>query len=102
MNAVFGRKWLEGLPLAPTPVGAFCGWCEESIEEGDEGEIMPLLGAGGTVGASVYHRECQVRAVVGSVGHQSGKCSCFGGTEEDPPGMTRREAARAAMRLARF
>ena len=37
--------------------------------------------------------------VVGSVGHQLGRCSCFGGDEDDPPGMTVREAALAAVDL---
>jgi hypothetical protein len=50
-------------------------------------------------GASPVHRECLVRMVVGSVGHQLRRCSCFGGGEEDPPGMTPREAARAALEL---
>ena len=101
MNAVFGRQWLEDLPLVPTPVGALCGWCGEAIALGDDGEIIPHQD-GQTARDIAHHRECRVRAIVGSVGHQLGKCSCFGGTEEDPPGMTRREAARAAMKLARF
>jgi hypothetical protein len=33
---------------------------------------------------------------LGSVGHQKGTCSCHGGTEEDPPEMTKRQAAVAA------
>jgi hypothetical protein len=47
----------------------------------------------------VVHAECDLRAIAGSVGHQLGRCSCFGGDEEDPPGMTKREAARAAAAL---
>lgn len=43
------------------------------------------------------HLECWVRAGVGSVGHLRGRCSCYGGTEEDPDGLTLREAARAAV-----
>lgn len=43
-----------------------------------------------------YHYECGVRCAVGSVAHQRGQCSCYGGSEEDPPEMTRREAAIAA------
>jgi hypothetical protein len=42
------------------------------------------------------HRECWTRMIVGSVGHQSGRCPCYGGSYEDPPGMTKREAAQAA------
>jgi hypothetical protein len=39
------------------------------------------------------HNECLVRAVAGSAAHQLGECSCFGGSREDPPGMTIRQAA---------
>jgi hypothetical protein len=45
---------------------------------------------------SCFHLECWIRATVGSLGHQQGRCACFGGTADDPPGHTRREAARAA------
>jgi len=45
------------------------------------------------------HYECQLRGIVGSVGHQRGLCSCRGGpgTMDDPPGVSKREAARAAV-----
>jgi hypothetical protein len=36
---------------------------------------------------------------IGSVGHQTCRCACFGGTEEDPPGMTKRMAALSAFKL---
>jgi hypothetical protein len=51
----------------------------------------------------VAHRECEMRAVLGSVAHLERRCGCFvpGSTENDPPGMTRREAARAAVALWR-
>lgn len=43
------------------------------------------------------HLACLIRSVVGSVGHQQGTCSCYGGlTDGDPDGMTPREAAHAA------
>jgi hypothetical protein len=47
------------------------------------------------------HRECGFRQVGGSVAHLSGFCSCFvpGSNAGDPPGMTKRQAARAALDL---
>lgn len=69
---------------------AACFWCKEEVLPGEESPI-PLNGHRGNA-----HRECMVRSVAGSVGHQSGRCSCYGGEEEDPPGMTLREASRAA------
>jgi hypothetical protein len=70
-----------------------CQWCDEPVTELE----LRLGGAEATLWGQVTHIECGLRSVVGSVGHQAHRCSCHGGTEEDPPGMTRREAARAAM-----
>lgn len=64
-----------------------CAWCDEPVLEGER--LAPNY-------AQPTHYECGLRGVLGSVGHQRRRCSCFGGDEEDPPGMTRREAARAA------
>lgn len=64
-----------------------CILCGERITPADELAMMFI---------EPVHFECGVRAIAGSVGHQQGRCSCFGGTEEDPPGMTRRQAAQAA------
>lgn len=44
------------------------------------------------------HWECAIRAVVGGVNHQKGLCMCCGNLAmpPDPPGLTRREAAKEA------
>jgi hypothetical protein len=73
----------------PTPVGERCTLCGEPIDAGDTGTINLL--------DQVIHYECQLRSVIGSVGHLRRACSCYGGTEEDPPGMTYREAALATV-----
>jgi hypothetical protein len=67
-----------------------CQYCGEEIAAA--GEPFAVVNEG----AAWLHRECMVRMIVGSVGHQRRTCSCFGGAEEDPEGVTRREAARAA------
>ncbi len=56
------------------------------------GEQSPIKG-------SDMHRECGMRCIIGSVGHLKGRCSCYGGMESDPPEMTLREAAKAAIAL---
>jgi hypothetical protein len=33
----------------------------------------------------IYHYECTIRMVMGSVAHQRRECSCFGGVGEDDP-----------------
>lgn len=84
-----GRKDYE--VQVETPVGAICTLCEEAVGESDIGSI--------TRGMGVAHYECTLRMAVGSVGHQLHQCSCYGGTAEDPEGMSRREAAIAAAQL---
>jgi len=84
--------------MVAAPVQAACLYCEELIATDDSGVFMMYLTVDGPRRVP-EHRECFLRHVFGSVGHQRGKCSCYGGTEEDPEGMTKREAARAAVRL---
>ena len=108
-----------------TPVGEDCLACDEPIEDGDQGILAPCLEAprGTTeelerlIGQAVenlvnkiggaalnvldtrpIHYECHMRQVLGGVNHQDGNCYCQGGTmEPDPPGLSAREAARAAL-----
>lgn len=87
------------LEVVPTPVGEPCLYCQEPILAPDIGFIVPHLDETGPRDAA-QHRECMLRHLFGSVGHQMKKCSCYSGTEEDPPGMTPRQAASAAMDLA--
>lgn len=106
------RPWGIGLDvpdmMAPTPEGAVCGHCEEPIAAGDSGVTIPFVGVEGDGCRATFvrgkdggpdlalHRECHIRSLVGSVGHQRSKCGCAGGSEGDPPGFSKREAARAA------
>lgn len=84
------------------PVGMACCWCEEPIAPGDSGVTMPLVAAH-TVGTAVYHQECFMRTVVGSVGHQLKLCSCYRGADAsedcEPPEQSKREQAKAAWTL---
>jgi hypothetical protein len=45
----------------PTPVGNICVWCQEAVQEGDNGRIAPT--------GFTEHRECSLRGVVGGIGH---------------------------------
>jgi hypothetical protein len=71
-----------------------CAYCDEEIGDGDS--VMPFNN-----GEVLMHRNCGLRGITGCVAHLNRTCSCFvpGSTELDPPGMTRREAADAAVRL---
>ena len=64
-----------------------CLWCDEMVVSGD---LRHSLFPG-------YHYACAVRTVLGSIGHVKGTCSCNvkdGTHEDDPPGLTKRQAAR--------
>lgn len=122
MRGYFG-DFATGLPAGfrdleqmPTPVGCCCGHCEEEIDDGDDGVVVPFwTGDGGLIlridedgvghklegePVLVFHYECSFRSICGGVNHQLGRCHCCGGTEDpDPPHLTRREAALAATRL---
>lgn len=67
----------------------FCKHCEELIEPGDL--VSPVQGG-------EFHFECGFR-LLGSLAHWQKRCGCYvpGSTEGDPPGMTVRQAAQAAL-----
>lgn len=90
----------QGSVSGPTVERGPCLWCEEPVSAGERAEATVLVSEGGPT-MRWRHWECAARAALGSVGHQMGRCSCHGGTEEDPPGLTRRQAAQAAWDLAR-
>src|SRR6185312_6492 len=76
-----------------------CFRCDEWIAPTDPAVAQSLISEEGPA-CIAYHYECHARMVLGSLGHQQGRCSCFGGTDEDPPEMTTREAAKAALAFA--
>lgn len=86
----FGESW--GAPCcdpadhARTPVGEACAFCEEPIADGDRGFATGLP----------THLECTLRSVLGSVAHIEGRCSCFGGDDDDEE-LSARESAYAAV-----
>lgn len=97
----FGAKhdapaWDYAEPVA-TPVGEKCKWCGEPILEGEAGVCFPqvYIVVGGIELREwlAYHLECHLRQVLGSYGHLTKQCSCHGGSLEDPPELSRRQAA---------
>jgi hypothetical protein len=61
-----------------------CTYCEEPLLPEEQGKMEGV------------HVECAIRAVMGSAAHQLGECRCNGGSREDPPGVSKREAAKLA------
>jgi hypothetical protein len=76
-----------------------CPHCGEPVVAEERSSPEPTLTVWGDM-----HRECAHRSILGSVAHIERRCSCYvpGSTESDPPGMTVREAARAAVRAWRL
>lgn len=64
----FGEPWPSGIcddgTRVPTPVGELCQWCEEPIEQDDQGSFI-----GTKDGPRPVHRECSFRMVMGGIGH---------------------------------
>lgn len=90
----FGENW--GAPVCfeedhiPIPIGQTCLHCGEKFTEGDQG-LTDMAG-------NAMHIECDLRAVLGGANHIRETCACFGGTDDpDPPGVTKREAAKLAV-----
>lgn len=118
-------KWFGPKPFSPacepgdqvpTPTAIDCYHCEERIKEGDEGYMMPRLPASEGAGILaafnadgvldlayiVQHYECHM---VGTIGHvrclltHGSRGVCPDGVDRDPPGMSKRAAAKLAERL---
>lgn len=107
-NEVFGPPWdapiydeaVEDGAVAETPIGQPCNWCQEPIVEGDSGIMLTAWDVSGKAKRVPLHKECELRSVLGSLGHMMRKCSCYVTDKrlavDDPPHLTRREAAKAA------
>jgi hypothetical protein len=103
----FGEYWGAAIcnetPHIAVPVGAHCSWCDEVFVAGDAGIVIDSVseGPGDAALETPMHKNCFLRSVMGSIGHQRRECECYGGTEGDPEGMTKRQAADAAAGFAR-
>lgn len=74
-----------------------CLWCREPLRAGEALSPIPV---GTPVGMRQQHYECGLRSVVGGLNHLNGRCSCCGGDQPpDPPGETRRWAAKMAAQV---
>jgi hypothetical protein len=77
-----------------------CEWCNEPIAEDDATKWIPHLGKIGVPAVTKpWHINCFIRSMIGGLNHLRGTCHCCGGTDPpDPPEMSLREAADAAVR----
>ncbi len=92
----FGARACATLKHHPTPVGELCGWCTESIEEGQCGYMVPHLERR-ALDYKPWHIECFMRSAFGSIAHQAKLCGCYKNPPDDEgereEGMTPRQAA---------
>lgn len=104
LNGWFGETWhapaCEPQLEVPTPVGETCLWCDEPIDEGHRGFTQRYYD-GKTATVVPMHLECSLRQIMGGALCADGTCeNCGdgqGGAISDPPGLTMREAAIAAV-----
>lgn len=80
------------------PLGQICLSCGEAVELDDSG-VMTCYTEVAPTGEWVtsirpQHAECLVRGMLGSLAHLERRCSCYGGTDHDTPGLSVREEAR--------
>lgn len=78
-----------------------CSHCGEPLDDGIAGVARSIGALAGISHTSTFHTECLMRTFIGSVGHLKRTCCCYvpGSVQDDPPWMTKRQAARAALRL---
>lgn len=85
--------------MTPTPLGQTCYHCEEEIIEGDKGFFRFLWLGYQNSGEGYYrpiHFECDLRLTMGSLEHQTCKCSCYGFENEEDETKSKRERAKEA------
>jgi hypothetical protein len=96
----FGQPWDAPMfddaePWPESVVGWTCIQCDESVQEGDSGLVMPYArlgppGADGEPGKPLctpgaVHKECHLRAVLGSIEHLEGRCGVCHGSQPGQP-----------------
>ena len=106
MVGYFGRRMAhfdDHVIRYEMPLREPCLRCEEPIVEGDSG-VMVLVGKGQlgplvAVRPEPMHWACWMRGIIGSLSHIEKQCGCFvsGSDHNDPPNVTRREAAELAL-----
>lgn len=94
---VFGMRDPE-LETCPTPVGTPCAHCEEPIAPGDVGFMMWHFSLEGG-GYRPWHVPCHLRIFIGSADCQTRGPHAQGSCIDVPEGMTKRQAAEAAVRV---
>lgn len=76
-------------------VDLICLFCDEPIVHGDDLARHLIYDHGS--GPRLAHEECMMRQVIGGLNHINGACTCCGGKlPPDPPGLSKRAAARVA------
>lgn len=96
----YGAPYEADCEHAETPTGQPCAWCAEAFLATDSGLLLGYIDTDVSPAPRelAYHYLCHLRMIVGGLNHLRGLCTCCGGTlDPDPEGMTRREAACAAI-----
>lgn len=83
----------DDLMRVPVPVGQPCLFCDELVQSGDRGVLMPSVTREGTT-IEACHIECQFANTVGGAAHiGGGRCEHCGGEGDPYAGLSYRESA---------
>lgn len=100
----FGDHGNPHMQHVEVPVGAKCVYCEEGVVAEDLGMAIASVGhldldlqIPGHPEFVAYHRECFYRTIFGSLDCQKSHGHIRGTCIDVPEGMTKRQAAKAAM-----
>lgn len=104
MLTYFGPPWdapiMESAAQVPIPLGEQCLYCPDPILDGEQGVMLPYVDVeedgAPRGGLRAVHRECFLRATVGTVAHLKGECSCKQPGSDDPQ-LSWREEGRAVI-----
>lgn len=100
----FGERWdapaFDDSIERPTPVGEACGFCEETVEQGDSGTWQVFILSEKEAKSCPIHIECWLRQGLGSPAHLRGECSCTG-VPEPQDDRSWRDQGREVMRMIR-
>lgn len=93
-----GAEYEKDTPHVATPTTEVCRRCHEPIMPHEDGFALPVLGL--PRAWDYLHYECYLRTIIGGLNHQKHLCICYscgGALPPDPPELSPRDAARAAL-----
>ena len=98
MTTYFGEPWPSGVcdcgRKVATPIDDVCLYCDEAIEDGDQGFFVLSVRRDG-IGSVPVHRECGLCDAMGGIGHVTDHEHWCVGVGDPHAGLSYRDSALA-------